>query len=58
MIHHSNRGSRYVDIGYSERPVQTGIEPSVSSRGDGYGNTLTETINGLYKAELIHRRAP
>ena len=58
MIHHSDRGTRYVDIGYSERPVQTGIEPSVSSRGDGYGNTLTETINGLYKAELIHRRAP
>lgn len=45
-------------IRYSERLAQAGIEPSVGSRGDSYDNALAETINGLYKAELIHRRAP
>jgi len=43
---------------YSERLAQAGIEPSVGSRGDSYDNALAETINGLYKSELIHRRAP
>ena len=43
---------------YTERLAQAGIEPSVGSRGDSYDNALAETINGLYKAELIHRRAP
>lgn len=43
---------------YSERLTEAGIEPSVGSRGDSYDNALAETINGLYKAELIHRRAP
>lgn len=42
----------------SERLAEAGIEPSVGSRGDSYDNALAETINGLYKAELIHRRAP
>jgi transposase InsO family protein len=58
LIHHSDRGSQYVSIRYSERLAQAGIEPSVGSRGDSYDNALAETINGLYKAELIHRRAP
>jgi putative transposase len=58
LIHHSDRGSQYVSIKYSERLAQAGIEPSVGSRGDSYDNALAETINGLYKAELIHRRAP
>jgi putative transposase len=49
---------QYVSIRYSERLTQAGIEPSVSSKGDSYDNALAETINGLYKAELIHRRAP
>ena len=57
-IHHSDRGSQYVSIRYSERLAEAGIEPSVGSRGDSYDNALAETINGLYKAELIHRRAP
>ncbi|MFC6308070.1 IS3 family transposase [Paraburkholderia dipogonis] len=58
LIHHSDRGSQYVSIRYSERLAEAGIEPSVGSRGDSYDNALAETINGLYKAELIHRRAP
>lgn len=58
LIHHSDKGSQYVSIRYSERLAEAGIEPSVGSRGDSYDNALAETINGLYKAELIHRRAP
>jgi transposase InsO family protein len=58
LIHHSDRGSQYVSIRYTERLVQAGIKPSVGSKGDSYDNALAETINGLYKAELIHRRAP
>lgn len=58
LIHHSDRGSQYVCIRYTERLAEAGIEPSVGSRGDSYDNALAETINGLYKAELIHRRAP
>jgi transposase InsO family protein len=57
LVHHSNRGSQYVSIRYSERLAEAGIEPSVGSKGDSYDNALAETINGLYKAELIHRRA-
>lgn len=58
LIHHSDRGSQYVSIRYSERLTEAGIEPSVGSKGDSYDNALAETINGLYKAEMIHRRAP
>ena len=58
LIHHSDRGSQYVSIRYSERLTEASIEPSVGSKGDSYDNALAETINGLYKAELIHRRAP
>ena len=58
LIHHSDRGSQYVSIRYSERLAGAGIEPSVGSKGDSYDNALAETINGLYKTELIHRRAP
>lgn len=58
LIHHSDRGSQYVSIRYSERLAEAGIEPSVGSRGDSYDNALAETVNGLYKAELIHRRGP
>ena len=47
-----------VSIRYSERLAEAGVEPSVGSKGDSYDNALAETINGLYKAELIHRRAP
>ena len=58
LVHHSDRGSQYVSIRYSERLAEAGIEPSVGSKGDSYDNALAETINGLYKAELIHKRAP
>ena len=58
LVHHSDRGSQYVSIRFSERLAEAGIEPSVGSKGDSYDNALAETINGLYKAELIHRRAP
>ena len=58
LIHHSDRGAQYVSIRYTERLAEAGIEPSVGSRGDSYDNALAETINGLYKAELIHCRAP
>jgi len=57
-IYHSDRGSQYVSIRYSERLAEAGIEPSVGSERDSYGNALAETINGLYESELIHRRAP
>lgn len=58
LIHHSDRGSQYVSIRYTERLDQAGIKPSVGSKGDSYDNALAETINGLHKAELIHRRGP
>jgi len=58
LVHHSDRGSQYVSIKYTERLAQAGIEPSVGSVGDSYDNALAETINGLYKAEVIHRRGP
>ena len=57
LIHHSDRGVQYVSIKYSERLAEAGIEPSVGSVGDSYDNALAETINGLYKAEVIHRRS-
>ena len=58
LVHHSDRGVQYVSIRYSERLAEAGIEPSVGSIGDSYDNALAETINGLYKTELIHRRGP
>jgi putative transposase len=57
LTHHSDRGSQYLSIRYSERLAEAHIEPSVGSKGDSYDNALAETINGLYKAEVIHRRA-
>ena len=58
LVHYSDRGSQYVSIKYAERLAEAGIEPSVGSVGDSYDNALAETINGLYKAEVIHRRGP
>jgi transposase InsO family protein len=58
LVHHSDRGSQYLSIKYTERLADAGIEPSVGSVGDSYDNALAETINGLYKAEVIHRRGP
>jgi transposase InsO family protein len=58
LIHYSDRGSRYESIRYSERLAEAGIEPSIGSKGDSSENALAEAIKGLYKTELIHRRAP
>lgn len=58
LIPQSDRGSQHVSIRYTERLSEAGIEPSDGIRGDSYDNALVETINGLHKAELTHRRAP
>jgi len=57
LIHHSDWGSQYVSIRYTERLAEAGIEPSVGRKGDSYDNALEETIDGLYKAEMIHRQS-
>jgi len=58
LVQHSARGSQYLSIKYTDRLAEAGIEPSVGSVGDSYDNALAETINGLFKAEVIHRRGP
>jgi putative transposase len=58
LVHHSDRGVQYVSIKYTERLAEAGLVPSVGSVGDSYDNALAETINGLYKAEMIHRCGP
>ena len=58
LIHHSDRGVQYVSIRYTERLSEVGITPSVGSVGDSYDNALAETINGLYKTELIRQQGP
>jgi transposase InsO family protein len=58
LIHHSDHGSQYIAIRYSERLIEAGILPSTGSVGDAYDNALAETINGLFKAEVIRRRGP
>src|SRR5262245_35449927 len=57
VVHHSDHGSQYLSIRYSERLSEAGVEPSVGSVGDSYDNALGETIIGLYKTEVIHRWA-
>ena len=58
LVHHSDRGSQYLAIRYTERLDDAGVVNSVGSKGDSYDNALAETVNGLYKAELIGRRGP
>lgn len=58
LVHHSDRGSQYTSIRYTERLDGAGIAPSVGSVGDAYGNALAETTMGLYKTELIRKRGP
>lgn len=58
LVCHSDRGSQYVSIRYTERLAEAGIEPSVGSVGDSYDNALAETVIGLFKTEVIHRRGP
>ena len=58
LIHHSDRGTQYVSMRYTERLAEAGIAPSVGSRGDSYDNALAESVIGLYKTEVIQRRGP
>jgi len=58
LIHHSDRGKQYLSIRYSERLGECGIQASVGTTGDSYDNALAESIIGLFKAEVIHRRGP
>jgi putative transposase len=58
VVHHSDRGSQYLSIRYSERLAEVGAQPSVGTVGDSYDNALAETVIGLYKTEVIHRRGP
>lgn len=58
LVHHSDRGSQYLSIRYTDRLIDAGIKASVGSTGDSHDNALAETMNGLYKTELIHHRGP
>jgi transposase InsO family protein len=58
LVHHSDRGVQYLSIRYTERLAEAGIESSVGSRGDSYDNAMAESINGLFKTEVIHRLGP
>ena len=58
LVHHSDRGVQYLSICYTERLADVRAVSSVGSRGDSYDNALAESVNGLYKAELVHRRGP
>ena len=58
LIHHSDRGSQYLSIRYSERLAEAGIDPSVGSVGDSYDNALVESVIGLFKTEVIRQRGP
>ncbi len=58
LVHHSDAGSQYLSIRYTERLAEAGIEPSVGSIGDSYDNALAESVIGLFKTEVIRRRGP
>ena len=58
LVHHTDRGVQYLSIRYTERLADAGAIPTVGSRGDSYDNALAESVNGLYKSELIRRRGP
>jgi putative transposase len=58
LIHHSDAGSQYTSIRYTDRLVEAGARPSIGSVGDSYDNALAESIIGLFKTELIHRKGP
>jgi len=58
LVHHSDRGTQYLSMRYTERLADAGIELSVGSRGDAFDNALAETVIGLFKTEVIRRRGP
>ena len=58
LVHHSDRGTQYLSVRYTERLAEAGVAVSVGSKGDSYDNALAETVNGLYKTELVQRHGP
>jgi len=58
LAHHSDAGSQYTSIAFTDRLIDAGVDPSVGSVGDAYDNALAETVIGLFKTELIRRRSP
>jgi transposase InsO family protein len=58
LVHHSDRGTQYLSMRYTDRLAEVGIEPSVGSRGDSYDNALAESLIGLFKTEVIQRKGP
>lgn len=58
LIHHNDRGSQYTSIAFTDKLIEEGIDASIGSTGSSYDNALAETINGLYKTELIKPRGP
>ncbi len=58
LVHHSDRGVQYLSVRYTQRLAEAGASVSVGSKGDSYDNALAETVNGLYKAELVERHGP
>lgn len=58
LVHHSDRGTQYLSMRYTERLAESGIAPSVGSRGDSYDNALAESIIGLFKTEVIQLKGP
>lgn len=57
LVHHNDRGTQYLSFRYSERLIEAGVQASVGTTGDSYDNALAETINGLFKTEVIHRQS-
>ena len=58
LVHHSDRGTQYLSMRYTDRLAEAGIAPSVGSRGDSYDNALAESVIGLFKTEVIQRKGP
>jgi transposase InsO family protein len=58
LVHHSDRGTQYLSMRYTDRLAAAGIAPSVGSRGDSYDNALAESVIGLFKTEVVRRKGP
>jgi putative transposase len=58
LVHHSDRGAQYLSVRYTERLAEAGASGSIGGKGDSYDNALAETVNGLYKTELVQRHGP
>jgi len=58
VTHHSDRGSQYLSIRYTQRLAEAGFEPSVGSKGDSYDNAMAESVIGLFKTEVVNHQGP